>query len=433
MEKKTMGNFIAVLRKANGMTQKDLAERLNVSDKAVSRWERDENAPDLSLIPVIAEVFGITVDELLRGERTPASETADDAGSAERMSAKGEKQMKHLIHSCQTKFHIHSTVAFGIALLGLIATMIGNFGFIRAYIGFFAGCVFYLTAIISESIFYRIAVSSMEETQGMDLPVRECRIRLFRMAEKTYSIIFVIFAFSLPLVTVVQDTYMGIDAKTWVQFGAVYGAAALVLSVLVCILVNQLATQRVQELSEEQQYKLGLLRKKALFLCGIVLIGTMILQIGFHCVVKVPDFCEGQKFDDYDNFVEFMELEDPGYSNSDLFSDAVSVDSEGESASDPGKTNAAELQAAPDEENLIKAADGTVLCTYVWNNKTVVQLEYGEEENGYLPITVYTSYDFAEGERVLNRIHFAFIVLYFLELAVTAYIYKRKSSTIMNP
>ena len=54
MEKKTIGGFIAALRKANGMTQKDLAERLNVSDKTVSRWERDEGSPDLSVIPVIA-------------------------------------------------------------------------------------------------------------------------------------------------------------------------------------------------------------------------------------------------------------------------------------------------------------------------------------------------------------------------------------------
>ena len=69
MEKKTMGSFLAALRKANGMTQKDLADRLNVSDKTVSRWECDDGAPDLSLIPVIAEIFGITCDELLRGER----------------------------------------------------------------------------------------------------------------------------------------------------------------------------------------------------------------------------------------------------------------------------------------------------------------------------------------------------------------------------
>ena len=65
MEKKTIGGFIAALRKANGMTQKDLAEKLNVSDKTVSRWERDDGAPDLSAIPVIAEIFGVTCDEIV--------------------------------------------------------------------------------------------------------------------------------------------------------------------------------------------------------------------------------------------------------------------------------------------------------------------------------------------------------------------------------
>ena len=67
MGKRTIGSFISVLRRAQGWTQRDLAEKLCVSDKAVSRWERDESAPDLSLLPLIADLFGITVDELLRG------------------------------------------------------------------------------------------------------------------------------------------------------------------------------------------------------------------------------------------------------------------------------------------------------------------------------------------------------------------------------
>lgn len=78
METRTIGKFIATLRKASGMTQKELAEKLNVSDKSVSRWERDEGAPDLSLIPVIAEVFGVTCDELLRGERRSPAERASE-------------------------------------------------------------------------------------------------------------------------------------------------------------------------------------------------------------------------------------------------------------------------------------------------------------------------------------------------------------------
>ncbi len=69
MEKNTMGAFIAALRKSKGITQQELADMLNVSNKAVSRWERDETAPDVTLIPAIADIFGVTCDELLRGSR----------------------------------------------------------------------------------------------------------------------------------------------------------------------------------------------------------------------------------------------------------------------------------------------------------------------------------------------------------------------------
>ena len=92
MERKSIGSFIAVLRKAKGLTQRELADKLGISDKAVSRWERDETAPDLSLIPVIAEIFDVTSDELLRGERATEKDT-----SPEKQAEKTEKQVKNLL------------------------------------------------------------------------------------------------------------------------------------------------------------------------------------------------------------------------------------------------------------------------------------------------------------------------------------------------
>ena len=68
MEKKTIGSFIAALRKANGLTQKELAEKLNYSDKSVSEWERGEGLPDLYIIKCIADLFGVTVDDMI-GEK----------------------------------------------------------------------------------------------------------------------------------------------------------------------------------------------------------------------------------------------------------------------------------------------------------------------------------------------------------------------------
>ena len=66
MKKKTLGKMIASLRKENGMTQLDLAEKMGVTDIAVSKWERDLSCPDVNTIPKLAEVFGISVDELMQ-------------------------------------------------------------------------------------------------------------------------------------------------------------------------------------------------------------------------------------------------------------------------------------------------------------------------------------------------------------------------------
>jgi len=72
MNSEKMGLFIAELRKSHGMTQKELAEKLDISDKAVSKWERGLSYPDIALLSPLSNVLGITVTELLNGERTDA-------------------------------------------------------------------------------------------------------------------------------------------------------------------------------------------------------------------------------------------------------------------------------------------------------------------------------------------------------------------------
>jgi transcriptional regulator with XRE-family HTH domain len=61
---------ISELRRQHGVTQLDLAERLNYSDKAVSKWERGESLPDVATLKKIAEIFSVTVDYLLQAEHT---------------------------------------------------------------------------------------------------------------------------------------------------------------------------------------------------------------------------------------------------------------------------------------------------------------------------------------------------------------------------
>lgn len=68
MDASKIGNLIYELRVARNMTQKQLAERLFISDKTVSKWERGGGFPDLALLPDIAQVLDVRLEDLLRGE-----------------------------------------------------------------------------------------------------------------------------------------------------------------------------------------------------------------------------------------------------------------------------------------------------------------------------------------------------------------------------
>lgn len=68
MNAQKMGNIISELRESKGMTQAQLAQRLNVSDKAISKWETGRGYPDISLVEQLADTLGISVIELFSGE-----------------------------------------------------------------------------------------------------------------------------------------------------------------------------------------------------------------------------------------------------------------------------------------------------------------------------------------------------------------------------
>lgn len=80
MGEETMGVRIARLRRERGMTQADLANQMGVTDKAVSKWERDRSCPDLHSLPRLARALGVPVEELLPGEGLTKQTAAPAAG-----------------------------------------------------------------------------------------------------------------------------------------------------------------------------------------------------------------------------------------------------------------------------------------------------------------------------------------------------------------
>lgn len=74
----TMGNTIASYRKKLGITQEGLAQQLEVTNQAVSKWESDQCCPDIQLLPKLADIFGITIDELFGREPAAQAEAVID-------------------------------------------------------------------------------------------------------------------------------------------------------------------------------------------------------------------------------------------------------------------------------------------------------------------------------------------------------------------
>ncbi|MDE7445648.1 MAG: helix-turn-helix domain-containing protein [Lachnospiraceae bacterium] len=69
MNQETIGNFISTCRKDKGLTQIQLAEKLNITNRAVSKWETGKSCPDASIMLKLCDILEITVNELLSGER----------------------------------------------------------------------------------------------------------------------------------------------------------------------------------------------------------------------------------------------------------------------------------------------------------------------------------------------------------------------------
>ena len=97
LDTRKIGAYISKLRKDQDMTQMELAEKLNVSHQAVSKWERGESLPDISMIPLIASHYGITIDLLMNAGET--NEPSHVSKIVAELSDNGTRKVAELINT----------------------------------------------------------------------------------------------------------------------------------------------------------------------------------------------------------------------------------------------------------------------------------------------------------------------------------------------
>ena len=131
MDLKKTGNFISSVRKARGMTQKELAGRLQVSDRAVSKWERGAGFPDVSILTQLADELGVTVTELLQGEpASSVSNGADDMEAADSRAKDAELTVREAVNAIyeQTRARAKKNRLRILAAVLAVAVVCGSFG-----------------------------------------------------------------------------------------------------------------------------------------------------------------------------------------------------------------------------------------------------------------------------------------------------------------
>ena len=409
MEKKTIGSFIATLRKAKGLTQRELAEMLNVSDKAVSRWERNESAPDLSLIPVIADIFGITSDELLRGQRNHA--TSDPA----REAAKTEKLIRNFLNRAMTRFRIGCLVSGAVALVGLIGAMILNYGFLRAYVGFFVSCIFFIAAALCQIIFQILGSRAIATEDVPAELLKPAQRTLVMGAELAFGLIFVLFAVCLPLIVLPVGTFRGLTASSWLEYGSFSGLIAGMLWLVGCAVLNRSKGywKQIDWHSPHNRLRLKWLRKGSLLLLAVLLLhlgSTELVAQNYHLLVR------GKKFDDWTTFRRYMEtptdtdgtdltfLEIDGTGDNTRY---IYENQDGEAIVFHKSDISHKLYASAEDE----AAGSEPLVRYRHLNK---QVQTVRTTRGGLPVQVFTRLQITIVRLITFCIHLLWGLVYFL-------------------
>ena len=432
MEKKTIGGFIAALRKANGMTQKDLAERLNVSDKTVSRWERDDGAPDLAVIPVIAEIFNVTCDELLRGERKAPAERVESTEETE-STPKAEKQRQRILKSTLSQYKNHTYIAMGVSVVGMIVALVCNLAFLKAILGFFLGAIFFAASIVCQAVFVNKAFFSVEDA-GLDANVlSDYKRKVIGLAKKSIGLTVAFIGFTFPLILV--DAHMGLGSDSLLIWGTMGTAAFLLVYAVVLYFFNAaLLKKGVYSLSEKEcaayfhNHKL----KRTCAIILVILLAVTFVGHQFATSIWGPySIMKGTTFEDYGSFIEYMEQDIPAEPRHHFYSGTTSVETPVPSEEIGSTTYYDEYGNEISEEEALtrrlEDRNGNVVCEYIDRNESVVSLHYTPKDGTILPITVCTEDDLREARQTAAIRHVIFGVAYCVEcLAVVLVYYKKR-------
>ena len=120
MTRQTIGAFLATQRKAHGYTQEEVADKLGISNRTLSKWETDRSSPDILYLPALADLYGVTVDEILRGERAKREEQPLSPEEHAKKEEQAQRAKRALQKRALASFSARTYIAYGVAAGGML-------------------------------------------------------------------------------------------------------------------------------------------------------------------------------------------------------------------------------------------------------------------------------------------------------------------------
>lgn len=288
MEKQTMGAFISALRKSKGITQKELAELLNVSDKAVSRWECDQTTPDIYLLPMIADIFDVTTDELIRGGRIKSEQPTENQEKSI------QKRFETILETKFNSYKTKSIISIVLVIVGLIILFVCRYEFAKHELGFGISLVAFVCAIALQTVFLLNFKNSINTSELDNDALKTQKGKVFEFSSWVFTLLFCIEAISL--------------SADWRLFGWC-GPVASILVFLLCIFVKSIIIKKAGiEISNKKRHNSTLFIKVFVsYVCviGVFAASMVAIHVNYDSWIEKPaTFYITDSTEEIENYIE---------------------------------------------------------------------------------------------------------------------------------
>lgn len=223
MAKNTMGEFLSALRRAKGYTQQEVADLLNVSNKTISSWECNSSSPDISMLPALAELYGVTCDELIRGERIVAPEVEPVSRN------KSEKALALRLKRALGNANTFAYFCLAGAVLAVVLTLILGCAASRSRIGFFAGMIVLIASTVTILVVADRTRRFADQEEIGNERILDFQMKLFAITARALFANAVAFGFILPHLFVAN--FYGLVLRYALLYGVIGGAVVGILSI----------------------------------------------------------------------------------------------------------------------------------------------------------------------------------------------------------